>query len=143
VYKDATARQEKAFWYKNDPEYWGQPTIYGSEDGPPAWTKLLHSRVPRGAKLVEKIKHERWERRQTQPKQNSYPSFERELGAAIQQMRQDLNENCIDNIRVAALDVRKDMRSYRKQAASGCCGRHDEEVVIRGRKFTIGCNFGH
>jgi hypothetical protein len=55
-----------------------------------------------------------------------------------------LDESCLDNIRFADMSNRKDMKRYRKAKASGCCGYHDEVVTtLTGRKFTIGCNYGH
>jgi len=53
------------------------------------------------------------------------------------------DRDCVDNYRIADVSKRKDMRRYRKQRDSGCCGSVDKEVSIMGRKFMIGINFGH
>lgn len=61
----------------------------------------------------------------------------------IERMIEDLDEPCLDNVRFAASNSRREMRRYRRQQSNGCCGSHDEEVSICGKKFWIGCNYGH
>jgi hypothetical protein len=54
-----------------------------------------------------------------------------------------VDDSCIDNGRFAWADDPKEVEKYHKQADNGCCGFFDTEVVIKGRKALIGCNYGH
>jgi len=49
--------------------------------------------------------------------------------------------SCADNFRVARLH---DERSFYAQAARGCCGEWNSQVVCRsGNVYWVGCNYGH
>lgn len=48
-----------------------------------------------------------------------------------------------DNWRAARLNDPVAMQEYELQVRKGCCGFIDEEVLINGEIWTIGCNFGH
>jgi hypothetical protein len=63
------------------------------------------------------------------------------IEAAIEKSFGDLE--CVDNVRFARVSSRKDMRRYRAQQQSGCCGSTDHVEEINGEKYLIGCNFGH
>ena len=67
----------------------------------------------------------------------------REINGAMMVLRRDIGDPCMDNWRFAALDKPGDVRRYRARRATGCCGFADKKVTIHGRKFIIGCNYGH
>jgi hypothetical protein len=67
----------------------------------------------------------------------------RMINGFMTRMAKDIDDPCMDNFRFAALDKPGDMRRYRDRRASGCCGSSDNIVMIHGRKFIIGCNYGH
>ena len=48
-----------------------------------------------------------------------------------------------DNFRVARSEDSWEKASYEYARRDGCCGSYDEEVLIGGVKFMIGCNYGH
>ena len=52
-------------------------------------------------------------------------------------------EDCIDNTRFAYLDNPEEMEDYENSQEEGCCGFFDMEILVAGRKATIGCNYGH
>jgi hypothetical protein len=62
---------------------------------------------------------------------------------AEQDMYKNIADCCIDNYRFAYLDDEKGMKKYNEAKELGCCGFYDDEVIIAGRKATIGCNYGH
>ena len=49
----------------------------------------------------------------------------------------------MDNERFAYLDDQLQMDSYNNDRSLGCCGFHDETIIVNGRLATIGCNYGH
>lgn len=53
--------------------------------------------------------------------------------------------SCVDNSRVARKDSTGQVRRYRKQKESGCCGFSDWEArcPIDGKVYLLGFNFGH
>lgn len=59
----------------------------------------------------------------------------------------ELKEGCdfVDNDRVARKGNTAQMRRYRRQKESGCCGFHDSKAVcpIDGKVYLLGFNFGH
>lgn len=59
----------------------------------------------------------------------------------IRKMTEDLD--CVDNVRVAAEDNRMEMNHYRWRKSHGCCGSVDTVAFVHGRRFAIGCNYGH
>lgn len=65
------------------------------------------------------------------------------LNGAMRRMQKDINDPCMDNFRFSAMDKPGDLRRYKDRRASGCCGSCDQVVTIHGRKFVIGCNYGH
>jgi hypothetical protein len=67
----------------------------------------------------------------------------RMLNGAMTRMAKDIDDPCMDNFRFSAMDRPGDLRRYRDRRASGCCGSYDQEITIDGRKFIIGCNYGH
>lgn len=50
---------------------------------------------------------------------------------------------CNDNWRWCDLSNLREVETYKKARSSGCCGYHDEIVVIGHRSFSIGFNYGH
>lgn len=62
---------------------------------------------------------------------------------AIDGMIETVDDPCIDNIRFAFMDDDTAMSEYENAKDDGCCGFHDEEILVNGRKAMIGCNYGH
>lgn len=56
---------------------------------------------------------------------------------------EELDLECADNYRVARSDDAWEKTAYEHQRRMGCCGSLEEEVVIDGIEFWIGCNYGH
>lgn len=56
---------------------------------------------------------------------------------------QGLEHEYPDNFRVARSEDSFEKVVYENARRSGCCGSFEEEVLIRGVKFMIGCNYGH
>lgn len=54
-----------------------------------------------------------------------------------------VDDDYVDNERFAYKDDQAAMEAYVRQAADGCCGDADYDVIVAGRPATIGCNFGH
>ena len=52
-------------------------------------------------------------------------------------------EQYIDNERFAFLDDALGLAEYSAKESTGCCGSHEEEVLVSGRLSKVGCNFGH
>lgn len=67
------------------------------------------------------------------------------VGAGIRREFEKLTADldCVDNRRVAEVGNKKHMSQYRYQQRNGCCGSTDTTVVVEGRTFAIGCNYGH
>lgn len=56
----------------------------------------------------------------------------------------DSNEyDFMDNLRFSYMDDAETMKLYDKQQSEGCCGYHDEVIIVKGRVAVIGCNYGH
>lgn len=73
------------------------------------------------------------------------PSFETEAQARAW-MHNELHnkdEHCIDNGRFAFINDEIGMQGYEDARDQGCCGFYDREVLVAGRKATVGCNYGH
>ena len=51
--------------------------------------------------------------------------------------------DCMDNERFAFLDEPKQVELYEKWQSQGCCGFHDETILVNGKLAKIGCNYGH
>jgi hypothetical protein len=52
--------------------------------------------------------------------------------------------DCMDNTRVALLTSSSQKRRFKKQAERGCCGSHSEvRTGPDGKKYLLGCNYGH
>jgi len=142
VFKDAD--EQKVFFFRAEPrDRQSQYSIYVDPDvGDP--TSLLVAQVPRWVRngdIVVEIKQRRYRERSSQTKEHHYGMYQPSIDAEIRRMMSKLDY--VDNTRFAAVDNRKDMRRYRDAASKGCCGSCDKEVTIYGRKFMIGCNYGH
>lgn len=49
----------------------------------------------------------------------------------------------MDNLRFAYMDDADAMKMYDRQQSEGCCGYHDERIIVNGKLAVIGCNYGH
>ena len=68
--------------------------------------------------------------------------------AAVQALRDyifahGLDDEYPDNLRVARSEDSWEKAAYEYARRSGCCGSFDEEILVGGVKFMIGCNYGH
>lgn len=66
------------------------------------------------------------------------------VGWVYEIINAEVNDNCIDNIRCARVGDGKQVKKYYRQQEHGCCGSYD--VVRRGpdgKRYLIGCNYGH
>lgn len=54
-----------------------------------------------------------------------------------------MDEDFVDNHRVALSDDPDMMWDYEQAKMEGCCGSFDHEVVVDGCKVWIGFNYGH
>lgn len=141
----------KSIWKWIDLPYWrkfgpGNVYVYGNPDGPEGsvWDDVRKGckelyRAPKA--LTNEILLDRYHRRLTPPKEHNYFGYQTLINLKLNMLTED--QSCVDNHRWAALDSRADMRRYRRQRDKGCCGSHDEEISILGRKFMIGWNYGH
>lgn len=59
--------------------------------------------------------------------------------------RTKAHDQCLDNIRVADVDIAEELEHYEKMRAVGCCGFFDAEITHykSGRHFRYGFNYGH
>ena len=131
--------------------YWtrygsGECRIFGNPDGPEGsvWHNLRvrpGSSIYSFVNLCKTIRKDRYYRRLQRPKENHYPGYQELIELELNARTKD--ESCVDNERWAALDSRADMKRFRKLRDRGCCGSHDEEITVLGRKFMIGFNYGH
>lgn len=70
------------------------------------------------------------------------PQFET-IEEAYSWMSAEVDDPCEDNHREALADDQDAVRKYENQRRSGCCGSFDAEVVVGGKRYLIGCNYGH
>jgi len=144
IFKDAD--EQAAFFWKTEPN--GLRVVVGvvavdDEINDPA--SILIPTRPDWAKgdLSVVIKQERYKRRRKLPKENDYGEINEYLKRELDRLIVKHDLEYADNRRYAALDTRKDMRRYQNIKDHGCCGSFDTEVTIGGRKFMVGCNYGH
>jgi hypothetical protein len=142
VFKDASA--QKVFFFRAEPgtRYDSFQVSVDPDNGDPA--SILAPHFPRWVKngdIVVEIKQRRYRERMSETKEHHYGVYQPSIDAEIHRMMGKLDY--VDNTRFAAVDNRKDMRRYRDAASRGCCGSCDKEITIYGRKFMIGCNYGH
>lgn len=65
------------------------------------------------------------------------------LETALLWMRNEVDDPCIDNERVADVENPYAVKNYFEHRRDGCCGSFDEAVQIAEEIFLIGCNYGH
>lgn len=100
-------------------------------------------------KIVQYVKRLRYEKRFPDLDwaayvEARYPTYALWLVDQVDQMMTGLKDNCIDNVRVCDVSKPAHRRRYAMQRANGCCGFHDEVVTHwTGKRFKIGCNYGH
>ena len=66
-----------------------------------------------------------------------------EKGGVYEYLRRKVDDPCVDNFRFARADSPDEMKLYASKKKKGCCGSHDEKVVIAGVVYWVGCNYGH
>ena len=62
---------------------------------------------------------------------------------ALDWMKEEINDSCIDNERFAYIDNSNDIKEYNLKIKNGCCGFFDKEILVDGKPAMIGCNYGH
>lgn len=137
------AREQQVFYFKAWPNGNTSRWNAGCDPDEPDPTKILRIVRPMWVKdgIDKAIKQTRYRNRQCVTKEHSYGEYQLGINRAIKRMVKKL-ENAT-NVRFAAVDCRKDMRRYRDALEKGCCGYMDITITVLGKKFTIGCNFGH
>ena len=70
------------------------------------------------------------------------PWFLTEAGA-VEWMLAEVNDGCVDNVRVAYKNDHASLKRYRRAKRRGCCGFFDAHVIIGVRRAKVGCNYGH
>jgi hypothetical protein len=63
--------------------------------------------------------------------------------SAFAWMTAEVDDSCVDNLRVAYLSDEAALLAYEDTKNEGCCGFFDTIVLINGQEATIGCNYGH
>ncbi len=119
------------------------------------WRELFHSihrsyrSNPKFAKeLITAIRFRRYHHRRPLGGWETRYAFDdrRAVEKALADLLREVNDHCIDNIRVADWSKRQERNRYNKQKASGCCGSVDRVVhigIFFPREFHIGLNYGH
>lgn len=71
-----------------------------------------------------------------------FPPFE--VGLLCEILREiEADFDCVDNERVADKSKKRQRKRFWKQAETGCCGSHYEEVELNGKTYMVGFNYGH
>lgn len=70
------------------------------------------------------------------------PSFD-SINDAMEYMEREVDDNCIDNYRVAVVDDELQEALYDHKRSEGCCGSFDFVALVAGAMTRIGCNYGH
>lgn len=58
-------------------------------------------------------------------------------------LEEEVDDGCIDNYRIVLVGDIEGEKIYQEAVNNGCCGSQDKEVMINGKLYRIGCNFGH
>jgi len=63
----------------------------------------------------------------------------------LEQYKNEMDEHCVDNYRAANVRKSSQMRRYRRDQKSGCCGFFDVKEVcpIDHNEYIMGFNYGH
>lgn len=62
---------------------------------------------------------------------------------AFEWLADELDHDCVDNLRFCFLDDPAGVGEYEKAAEYGCCGSRDVEITVEGRPARVGANYGH
>lgn len=148
-YSQPNINQTGIVWTCTDPEYWRivferalKEVFFESRQNYGTNEFSFEEKDP-----IKVIKEWRYQYRIPRRKKKQYKDYGFVRGVllerAIETMLKNLDEPCVDNVRFTAVNDRKEMKRYNRQREEGCCGSHDEEILICGKKFMIGCNYGH
>ncbi len=50
-------------------------------------------------------------------------------------------EDYVDSFRIGLIENKQSMKEYHKLVT--CCGSNDTKVIINGKEYMFGCNYGH
>lgn len=67
------------------------------------------------------------------------------LRERVEAMWADHEDDCADNGRMCEVGNKEEEQRYEKAYNDGCCG-YDDSLIIHvatGRRFKLGCNYGH
>jgi hypothetical protein len=143
IFKDA--EEQRVFYFKAEPRgQRSQHFVFVDPDVNDPTSILIPTR-PDWAQgdLTVVIKQERYRRRMKPPQANDYGELQLYLTRELEQIIKTNDLDYVDNFRFADVKIRKDVRRFRKQAETGCCGSFETEVTVGGRRFLVGCNYGH
>lgn len=137
-------------WLRKDPAYWKdlfkRMRAEGVHVRPGDRVDVPTDRTPLAALVTqERARRRREVSMAKMPPLESYGELSSWLERQIDEMREEVNDPCIDNTRWAEKSVSRQRRAYYRAKAEGCCGSEDMEVTHpeTGRVFLIGCNYGH
>lgn len=79
---------------------------------------------------------------------NTYFILEKFLLNEVPQLKTEIERlkethEYADNIRFCDTSYADDVQYYEECKARGCCGYVDEQLVVDGRVYLYGCNYGH
>lgn len=67
-----------------------------------------------------------------------------EIQEALEQRIEECRLECADNYRFSPMDDPEGLNEFEIIKERGCCGSYEREVEDKtGRKWLIGCNYGH
>ncbi len=67
------------------------------------------------------------------------PIITKKFKKYIKQMKS--KEDCVDSFRIGLIEDKQSMKEYHKLVT--CCGSNDTKVIINGKEYMFGCNYGH
>lgn len=73
-------------------------------------------------------------------------TYEQEYEQAMDDLHYEiarLDLEYADNYRVYRYKDRAGFRKYRERELRGCCGSFESSTIVNGKKWIIGCNYGH
>jgi hypothetical protein len=67
-----------------------------------------------------------------------------EIREALEKRIEECDLRCVDNYRFSPMDDPEGLQEFEEISKRGCCGSYEREVSdSTGRKWLIGCNYGH
>lgn len=151
-------QRNHVYYLKKDKQYWvGLFTqIRAEKIGSISYGQIktpwgygtYHKSYHRPSDAIKWLRERRYQtRRNAQRKHLDSPvtQYGPEIGEKILKALIDAQKDCacVDNERWARWDKSSDMRRYYRTKNRGCCGSHDDSIVIDSIKYVYGFNYGH